>query len=123
MITELITEEHSIITHGPRSRRETCPIIENVNQHQPIDRRAVDFQGMNVVIHRQPDMLDNTEGIFQILSSPVVVTTLKCITIFCVAVIICITIWCYHCGIMKKLKNVEMKQQMILLQGLVGARD
>ena len=45
------------------------PIIENMNQHQPIDRRAVDFQGMNVAIHCQPDVLDNIERLSRILSS------------------------------------------------------
>jgi hypothetical protein len=47
---------------------------------------------------------------------------LKCVTIIFVAGGICVTMWCYRSGILKKLNSVEMKQQnllnQILIQGL-----
>lgn len=51
-------------------------------------------------------------------------TGLKCVTIIFVAGGICVTVWCYRSGILKKLNSVEMKPlnllNQILIQGLAG---
>ena len=77
------------------------PIADNV------DRPTESLAGLHTTLHHQTD---NVERMFRILSSPVVVTALKCITVVSIAGGICITVWYYR---WKTLREVKAQQKEI----------